>query len=87
MFVSAQGLFPGKFPLGTKGKEKVRGFPWILEEYARFLEIGATLGERLLISARRKPPKFFAFIPINTYFPCFLPLRQVSGCDLASITP
>lgn len=76
-----------RFPLGTKGKEKLGGFPSILEEYACFLEIGATLGEQLLLSARGKLPKFFDFIPINTYFPCFLPLRQVSDCDPASITP
>lgn len=52
------GLVPRtNFLLAQREKKKLGAFPLILEEYAWFLEMGATLGEQLLLSARRKPPE------------------------------
>lgn len=77
------------FPLGTKGKEKVRGFPLDFGGIRLLPGNWRHLRKTAAAFSQKKTPEilFFYTHKQNLFFPCFLPLRQVSDCDPASITP
>lgn len=75
------------FLLAQRENKKLGVFPSILEENPCFPGNRSHLGKTAAAFSQKKSPNSLIFFPIYTNIFCFLPLRQVSDYDPASIMP